>query len=612
MKNCTSLSIVTATMVLWLSSQSLSAAGKPSQDILPDSTKFCFSIANQQDYRQRFSTTGIGKLLLDPAMQPFLDDLPRQARDESKQVPLGDLWIDLGLEPGDFDELSEGEVAWALVQTADRPSRVLIADTTDRSQQVQTLLKKIKASMTQQQAKTSARDVAGTAVTTFDIPAQGKSAARKWVYCQKDDRLIIADSAPTAELLLKNLTSATGDVLANQPGYQKVIEECQKRAGNDAPDAVLFLVPVDLSEALNKLSPQQDDRAGDGLKLARKHNFDAVSAVGCFIQVAEDPLDFHLRISVYAPKPWKNGMQICQFPNGKLVVPPWALSQAAGVTMLNFDFVNYSKHVGPLFDDTYGAGEEGLYEDLRLTLLEDPDGPKIDVNKGLFAQLSPQMTLVTRDQLPVTPDSGQRLIALPAKDEKAIAKVIKKILEFDPNTEVKQLAGHEVYYSYSEPEIDDFGNTKSRPKDQPPSYLSCVAKGHILLATDEMLPDVLQATENHSIAEDADYKQFAPYWSVLGDEICIQFFGRLQDILRVNYELLRQGKKPNEAKSFRGLLSSVASGEPIEAEPPTFDASKLPEFTKIEHYLGLSAIVGKTIENGWYLEAFVLKTESNP
>jgi hypothetical protein len=593
--------------------QSASAA-KPSQEILPASTKFSFSIANQKDYQERVSTTGIGKLLLDPAMQPFLEDLPRQIRDESKDVPFEELWIDLGVERGDLDALTEGEVVWALVDTdTTRPSRVMIADVTNRTQQVEELLHKIGAAMDGQNAKKSKSEVSGTVVTSFDTPAQGKVPAGKLIYAQQDDLLVFTDSLAMAELILKNITGEAKNSLADQKDYQQVIESCRERAGDEAPDATLFLVPIDLSEALKELSPKQDEQADEGIELARKHNFDAISAVGSFVNVGEDTFDYHLRIAVYAPQPWKNGMQICRFPNSKLTTPSWVLGDAAGFTLMNLDFENFAKHIGPLFDDTYGYGEEGLYEDLRLTLLEDPDGPQIDINKELFAQLSPQMTLLARDELPATPDSGQRLIALAAKDEQKIAEVVKKILEFDPNTEVKKLAGHDVYYSYVEPDVDDFGNVKSRPKGAPPSFLACVANGHLLFATDEkILEDALTASGEKSMTQQADYKQVASHLEILGEEICLQFFGRLKDSLRVNYELLRQGKKPNGAKSFRGLLSNIAAGEPIEVEPPNYDASKLPGFDQIEHYLGLAGLVGTTTDEGWYLEGFILKAENEP
>ena len=421
-------------------------------------------------------------------MKPFLDDLPRQMRGRASNHPLSVLWIDLGVESGDLQGLSEGEVAWALVHPAgSKPSRVLMADVTGRQQQADALLRKVTASMRQQRAKITQSELDGTSVTLIDIPAADDLAARQLVYFQKDNQLVFVETVTVAQLLLKNLGSDAASRLADETGYQQVIKQCRDRAGGVPPDAVLFVVPVDFSEALHELSQQEDERTAKNLAIARKHNFDAISAVGSYITVGQAPYDFKFRIAVHAPQPWKNGMRICKFPNKAMALPAWVRDDNQSCTMINIDFGELSRHVGPLFDDVYGEGEEGLYDDLKNTLLEDPDGPQIDVDKEVFGRLSPQATLLARDALPVTPDSPQRLIAFSTTDEAALAVVVKKALEADPNVEARQVAGHAAYFSYVEEETDEFDAAPTsgpRNRDRPPSFITCVANGHLMFATD--------------------------------------------------------------------------------------------------------------------------------
>ena len=42
---------------------------------------------------------------------------------------------------------------------------------------------------------------------------------------------------------------------------------------------------------------------------------------------------------------------------------------------------------------------------------------------------------------------------------------------------------------------------------------------------------------------------------------------------------------------------------------PSINGSKLPPFDAIEGYLGLSGVVGKTTDTGWFLNAIVLKNQ---
>ena len=397
-----------------------SSGAQPSANVLPASTKFHLSVANQQKFDELLATTELGKLLSDPAMKPFLDDLPRQMRGQASNHPLSALWIDLGVESGDLKGLSNGEVAWALVHPdGSKPSRVLMADVTGRQQQADAPLRKITASMGQRKAKTTQSEFDGTSVTIIDIPPADDRVARQLAFFQKDNQLVFAESMSVAQILLKNLASDAADRLADETGYQQVVKQCRDRAGGVPPDAVLFLVPVDFGEALQQLSPEEDERVATKLAIARKHNFGAISAVGSYINVGQGPFDFKFRIAVHAPQPWQNGMRICRFPNKSMSLPTWVRGDNQSCTMINVDFGELSRYVGPLFDDMYGEGEEGLYNDLKNTLLEDPDGPQIDVDKEIFGRLLPQTTLLTRDALPVNPDSPQRLIAFSTTDEAA-------------------------------------------------------------------------------------------------------------------------------------------------------------------------------------------------
>lgn len=604
---------VVLTCFLLLGASHSGFAAKPSDQVLPASTKFSWSIANQQEYEDRLATTQLGKLLLDPAMQPFLDDLPRQMREEASSHPLGVLWIDLGLKPEDTKGLSEGEVTWALVQEeASTPSRIFLADVSNRADQAEALLGKIADSMRNQNAKKAETAMAGTQVTSFDVPASGNSEARTLHHFMQDDLLVLADSESAIKTLLNNLQASSTEVLGQQADYQAVMKTCRERGGEEQPDAVLYLVPVDLMDALNELAPEPDERAEQNLAIARKHNFDAVSAVGSFVTVGQGAYDFYARIAIHAPKPWKNGMQVCQFPNLPMSTPAWVRDNYDAFSQVNVDFTQFSKHFGPLFDDVYGEGEEGLYDDLKNTLGEDPDGPQVDLDKEIYGKLSPQVTLLARTALPVTPESPQRLIAFSTSDETALASTVAKALEADPSAEAGQVAGHQAFFSYTEEEESDGFDLDllERDPDQPPSFITCVANGHLMFATDvEILEYAIAASSEGSLTESDDYKRVAVQWDSVGDKLCARQFARLKDALRADYELLRQGKKPAAGKSFKGLLNNIAMGEPPEVSEPDFDGSKLPAFDVVQHYFGTAGLAGFATEDGWCLDGFVLKKE---
>ncbi|MCO6042527.1 DUF3352 domain-containing protein [Aeoliella sp. ICT_H6.2] len=585
-------------------------AAKPAVDLLPAATKFCWSVAHEQEYSKRFHATQLGGLLSDPAVQPFLDDLPRQMREEASNHPLSVLWIDLGIESDDVEDLTEGEVAWAVVHAdGETPARVLLANVTGRAEQTEALLAKIDAAMAKEQARKDEIEIAGTPVTRFDLPPAGQYARRSLFYCQRDGELVCADSESILKVLLQNLDSDSSEVLSRQPGYQQVIKRCQASAGDQSPDATLYLVPVDLMAALQQLAPEPDERTVENLRIARKHNFDAISAVGGLLTVGQGEFDFHLRLAIYAPKPWQNGMRVCNLPNATMKLPAWVRGDNDSLMLLNVDFQEFSKYFGPLFDDVYGEGEEGLYEDLKNSLKEDPAGAQIDVDQEVYAKLSPQTVLLSRDVLPVTPNSPQRLIAYATTDEAALAATVSKAMEADSNVEMQEIAGHKAYFSYTVEEGDGFSDSLLEPeRSEEPSFITCVANGHLMFATDaQILEDAIAGGE--SMVDSVDLQAAGSYWKPLGKERCLEYFARLGPAVHVDYELFRQGRKPLAGKSFKGLLNNIAMGEPPAINEPEFDGSKLPPFEQVQQHFGLAALAGVATDDGWYLEGFILKKQ---
>lgn len=585
-------------------------AAKPSESVLPASTKFSLSIANQQEFNKRIATTQLGKLLRDPAMQPFLVDLPRQLREKATSNPLGALWIDLGIASDDYENLTNGQVTWALIHPqGERPSRLFLADVTGRSEQAQTLLRKVEAAMLKNKARKSMSDVEGTNLISFEIPVSNTLINRKVLFFQKDNLLVVADSESAVQQILVNLNIDSSETLGQQPAYQAVINTCQKRTVEQPPSVIIYLKPLDLADALQALSSEPDKHTAKALLVARKHNFDAIQAVGSFISIDEGDYDYYLRTFVYAPKPWENGMRICSLPNQKLVLPTWVDASCHSVTMLNFDFTNFAKYFGPLFDDVYGDGEEGLYDDLKETFAEDPDGPKVDIDTELFQVLTPQTNLLAYDKLPVTSDSPQRLIAYSTSDEKALSATVEKSLAWDPSTEASEVDSHKVFLSYPQSTDDDFGIAAAQlSKLRSPSFVTSVANKQLMFGTDiAILEKGLSATSTTPMASDSDYIRVAAHLKGLGDETCLQHFTRLRDAIQVPYELFQECKMPDGGRTYQGLISSIALGELPEVEIPQLDGSKLPDFEMVEQYFGLAGLVGISTDEGWYLEGFLLK-----
>ncbi|MEC9002153.1 MAG: hypothetical protein VX644_02175, partial [Planctomycetota bacterium] len=113
-------------------------AARPSETLLPATTKGFLSLPDLDAFQAAFDRTQLGQLVQDPVMKPFVEDLQRQLKSKLNQtnVRLGIRWEDLADTYG-------GEICFAIVQPSDahQPHAIaMIVDVTDHQQQAQQLL----------------------------------------------------------------------------------------------------------------------------------------------------------------------------------------------------------------------------------------------------------------------------------------------------------------------------------------------------------------------------------------------------------------------------------------------------------------------------------------
>ena len=111
---------------------------------------------------------------------------------------------------------------------------------------------------------------------------------------------------------------------------------------------------------------------------------------------------------------------------------PWVPRDVATYTTLYFDIGNAFKNFGSLFDELFGQGETGVWEEVKQSLKEDPNGPQIDLGARLDRSSRPAVSVLTDYQLPITTTSERLLFAIETKDPKAVAAAIEKLMKNDP------------------------------------------------------------------------------------------------------------------------------------------------------------------------------------
>ncbi len=279
------------------------------------------------------------------------------------------------------------------------------------------------------------------------------------------------------------------------------------------------------------------------------------------------------------------------------------------------------------------AGEEGFFEDLKTSLLEDPNGPMISLDDDIVAHLGRRVTIITDCRTPLTVDSERFLVAISLKDAKALEKSLAKTLDSDPDARPVEVDGQQMWEIIQEDEdayspdagdgFDSFGGfgpavEESPAEDEQMALMTnsaiTVLHDHLIIASHvDFIVDLMRRTPNEPRLNDCpDYQAVRNALVQLGSskKDTAQLFSRSDEELQASYHLIREGKMP-ESKGLIGQVLNQLLGpqEKGAVREQRIDGAKMPEYQVVRRYLGPIGAFIVTEEEGWYAAAVGLTKE---
>jgi len=632
-------------------SVTIAVAAPPAADqLLPSMTKGYISISNVHELLEKWDQTQLGQLMNDPVMEPFAEDLRRQLKEAWTKAHR-----ELGIEWDDIKELPTGEVAAAVVYPdGGEPAFAVLADVTDNRAKADEFLERAAKLLLDEGARRSEQESLGTKLTVFEIPAgeDGDEPPRVAIYFIKDEMLCVTSHMALAKQLLERFDGESDGRLADHGPYQSVMNRCSAEAAELVPQVKWFVEPIAYAEALRWTA----DRAGiiedekkkptregaDGLTILKRQGFDGILGIGGFLNLMADRYEILHRTAIYAPGPHKKSMRMLVFPNGGDLSPQlWVPPDVASYITFNMDILEAFDNFGPFFDEVIAGNEEGeesVWEEALENMKEDPFGPQIDLREDLVRHLGQRVTLITDYLLPITPTSERLLLAIEAKDEAALAAVVKKSMETDDEIVRREFKNHVIWevveqqapvdeFEALDVDLPDGEDALGRGDDRDdipvegerllPHSAFCVAQGHLYVASHvDFLEKILTTADGGRTLGDAiEYKLVAKEIDELvHTEMSFRIFIRTDEAFRPTYELMRSGRMPESETMFGRLLNALlGDNDETELREQFIDASKLPDFQVVRRYLGPAGVCITTEENfGWFISGFLLNKQVAP
>ena len=632
---------------------------RPCEQLLPDTTKFCVLIADLEELRTNFNLTQLGRMMNDPLMRPFVDDLRRQLRERIDEEGRS-----TGLTWEDIDAMDGGEICFAKIQPGGNDKQqatVVIVDVSGHQQQADDVLAKVHQKQLELGATFASEMVPGTEteLKIYTFPPQkvptkkDNSPAEQRVLFVHEDQLVGVSHKQEAIAVRRRCddehTDRLADIVAYQGAMQRVAAEYQQY-GDPPPHARWFLEPYGFAQVQRAIEGSRQRRGMDMLKIWNETGFrEAIQGAGGFVNFAHQGRDVLHRSLVYAPpversevnkatSKYNLAARMLQFPSTSDLFPePWIPRELASFVTFNWKTRDASVFVEPLVDKILGGDDgQGTYTDIKDSLKNDENGPQVDVDEEYFAFLDDRMIWLTDYEVPISTKCERVILAVRTSDPEKLAATIRKTTRTDDSAHEFRIGGFDVWEidernvkGIQIPKVevgeenDDLpflfgeGDEENEDDEEPmfPYRLTTVAHGYLITATHrELLQSVLQnRAANEHLGSCVDYTSVLSDLKQLGaNQDSLRLFSRLDEQLRPTYELTQQGLMPQSETLFGKFLNWYLGVSDEESREQLIDGSEMPDYEVARRYLGPTGLYIQTEEDGWFIAGSLIPKDSQP
>ncbi len=642
------------------------AAGEPafvpSERILPDTTRLWVSIREPDAVQASFNKTQFGKLLQDQAMQPFVKSFREQLRNSGRQR-----LKKLGLTLEDLEKIPAGELAIACVEPRKNVAAiVLLVDATGNERSLTTLVEQLADRIGKQGGRRLPPVAANPELVSFELPPDPADRSGKpefAAFASRGSALVIGDDVSVVADAFARLSKGRPDSIESLPAFRPVMERTAKGLPAGRPAVRWYVDPLKyagLMETLrnereralprtggkNKSEEEPRDRRVDVLL---RNGFDCILGAGGHVVFDAGGNEVLHQSLVYAPplpgrepfgaNRFNSSARMLRFPNTTAIDPPdWVPRDIARWTAFEWDMKTAFKSAEPIVDDM--VGEPGAFDDILVTLREDPDGPQIEVERDLIAALGTRVIVLGDHVHPIDAEADRLLVAIEAKDAKLLAATIGKSMQSEPDMRRLEHDGHVIWElvekDFAIPKLevetpvgkvaheDDAAEESRRGRRDRlrereerllPHSAVTVAHGHLFIASHlDFLRKVIGTSAGaEALASSADYKAVtAETRKLFPSKTALRSFGRTDETARPTYEAIKNGWMPSSKSLLGQLLNSMlADGKPGSVRKQRIDGSSLPEFDVVRKYFGTTGLSVESTEDGWFVGGMAVARSAN-
>ncbi len=642
-----------------------------SEDLLPATTKAWFSVPDNDALKESFKQTQFGLMAKDPALKPFIDSLDEQLKSFVEKQNLK-----FGIRVEDLEPIRTGEICFAGILPGgikDQPDKVargahglvLLVNIEGAEDKVEDLMKNISADLEKRNAKRDPiKPMNGINVTKWIFPSgEGKrlrkseeafhTTAGGWLLAS-DNEIIFRE---VLDRLVKAKQLQKAGTLGTSESFKTVM--ANTKIGGKQPHVRWYLEPFGYIELARAIDAEKDEikqkKSNDWAPTLKQQGFGAVQGIGGKVGFATGYHEVIHQSFIYAPRgqgakaAHKRVFGLFDFDNPEnLALTPESFvpTDASGYVSGVWDMSKALENVGFVFDAVVGDGEEGGFKAIIDGLKEDPvvqvDLPWMvnQMGKRVSVMSSTKDIVVADDAPPENPEQVAICIELVA-NQQAFYDSVKRILGKD-NIQIIPIPGHEQEVILNDTSIseddpgdldidillegDEYDEDDEEEKEVEAfelfekRYMTLFDSGgktYFLVANEkDYLKTILRNKGTKKLAETDDHVRINEALAELTTPELVSWksFGRLDQSLKANYELMRKNKMAQANTVLARVLNHFFKPDEMaenggKPRVQQVDGTKLPaDFDKaVGPYLGPIGWAMETTPEGWRFSGVMLK-----
>jgi hypothetical protein len=535
---------------------------------------------------------------------------------------------------------------------------VLLVDVIDSKEQARELLQRVATELTEREATPEPLMIGEIEATKWSFKQPRGLREKQFAYHGIIGRWLLAcdNEAVFRDVVAQIVGNAAGAPkhLADSPAFKSIVEKSKFAHADYTAHVRWFIEPFGymyLAQAIADAKNGGEGLRNDYADIFHKEGFSVVKGVGGMASLATGKHEAVHRTFIYAPvseeHPLERGAAMLDFtnPDGSPLDPPmWVPENAASYLTFTWDLKKALEKVGHIADSI--AGTPGSWERTLDGLRDDVNGPRVDL-RTVVSLLENRVTVSSVTQLPIDENSEQILFGIKINDDEAFvadsvfrmvkndAEVIdyhgNRILVVDTAEEFEDLnldIDSNLLDAEFDSEFGDLGGGQSevdeeeikKPKPLFEKRVFAVTHGVLLISNnlDQMksVIDQFAKSSGELLADADDYRRVTEALTELAGETPPSFrhFGRMDQAIRANYEMMRTGKMAQSKTMLAQILNRAYTDEKATTDVDRvqkIDGSKMPEDFegKVAPYFGPTGLVIQTVDDGWLITGCVLKKE---